>query len=140
MTPFKAVAYRSTLKKLPEIIGTYSISLVQMQPQMNQLLDYLHYSRQANQISYQASIPRVNDGYLFRKIAGTSTIDFKLVDIMGNESSYEMKFTLIVPVVFISDLPDMSIVLGEPSSFALPEILVEEGYQLKKVIVQPKEY
>ena len=107
---------------------------------MNQLLDYLHYSPQANQISFKENIPRVNDGYLFRNIAGTSTIDFKLVDIIGNESSYEMKFTFIVPVMFISDLPDMSIVLGEPSSFALPEILVEEGYQLKKVIVQPKEY
>ena len=104
---------------------------------MNQLSDYLSYDSQANEISFSASPPSVNDGYQLRKIAGTSIIVIKLVDIKGYEASYEMNFTFIMPLMFISDLPDINVVVGEPSSAALPELLVEEGYQFKKAIVQP---
>ena len=72
-----------------------------------------------------------------REIAGTSLIVIKLVDIAGNETSYEMNFTFIVPLMFVSDLPDMNVVVGEPTSVALPKLLVEEGYQFKEAIVQP---
>ena len=104
---------------------------------MNQLSNYLSYDSQANGISFSASPPSVNDGYQLRKIAGTSIIVIKLVDIKGYEASYELNFTFIVPLMFISDLPDITVVVGEPSSATLPELLVEEGYQLKEAIVEP---
>ena len=73
-----------------------------------------------------------------RNIDGASIIVIKLVDIKGNEASYEMNFTFVVPLLFIEDLPDMIAIAGTTSSVELPEVIVELGYQLNEIIVQPE--
>ena len=62
----------------------------------------------------------------------------KLLDEEGNENSYEMNFTFVVPLLFIEDLPDMVAIAGTTTSVELPEVIVELGYRLNDVIVQPE--
>ena len=81
--------------------------------------------------------PKINDGYELRKFAGASLIVIKLLDVEGNENSYEMNFTFVVPLLFAEDLPDMIAVVDTTTSVELPEVMVELGYSLNEIIVQP---
>ena len=49
-----------------------------------------------------------------------------------------MKFTFVVPLLFAEDLPDMIAIAGTTNSVELPEVIVELGYRLNDVIVQPE--
>ena len=79
-----------------------------------------------------------NDGYELSKLAGTSTIEFRLVDAMGYESKYEMRFSFIVPLKFKAELLSMNVLAGQLSSIRLPGVEVEEGYQLEEINVKPE--
>ena len=49
-----------------------------------------------------------------------------------------MNFTFVVPLLFAEDLPDMIAIAGTTNSVELPEVIVELGYRLNDVIVQPE--
>ena len=112
MTPFEAVAYRVAHKKLPEIKGSGPIYL-HFEPEKYYFSDYLSYDPRTNYISYRPkNLISNNDGYELSKFAGTSTIEIRLVDVMGNESNYKMKFSFIVPLKFKAELPNMNVIAG----------------------------
>ena len=109
------------------MVGNYPFSSLAFTASISQFADYLSYDIEANQISYK---PKINDGYELRKYAGASSIEIKLIDTQGYETSYEMNFTFVVPLLFIEDLPDMVAITGETASVELPEVAVETGYEI----------
>ena len=62
----------------------------------------------------------------------------KLIDEEGNENNYDMSFTFVVPLLFIKDPPEMIAIVDTTTSVKLPEVIVETGYQLNDIIVQPE--
>ena len=64
----------------------------------------------------------------------------KLLDVEGNENTYEMHLKFVVSLLFTEELPDMVAIAGKTSSVELPEVIVELGYRLNEVIVQPESF
>ena len=138
LSPFEAVAYRVAHKNLPEIKGSYPITL-HFKPEKYYFSDYLSYDPRTNYINYRPKNANSNnDGYELSKFEGSSTIEIRLEDVMGYERKYKMKFSFIVPLKFKEELPSINVVAGEIASVRLPEVEVQDGYQLREINVKPK--
>ena len=97
------------------------LSRVVVVPEIDKFRDYLSYNPSTNYLSYN---PKNNDGYDLRKFAGDSIISITLLNNKGDEYGYEMDFKFIVPLRFISDLPELNVIAGKFTSVGLPEIEV----------------
>ena len=56
----------------------------------------------------------------------------------GNKSSYEMFFFFVVPLMFDSDLPTFNVTAGKYAEVLLPDVIIEEGFFLSELTVQPE--
>ena len=95
----------------------------------------MSYDYSTNSISYQ---PKEIDGDELRSVAGDTIIMITLLDDRGNQSNFEMTVEFMIPISFSSDLPTFNLTAGKFASVELPEIIVEDGYSEKELIVQPE--
>ena len=50
-----------------------------------------------------------------------------------------MDFIFIVPLKFVTDLTDLEATVGELAKIELPEVVTQEGFELKHITVTPEE-
>ena len=130
---FKATAGRTCDQHLPKIVGSYKP--IDLELEIAHFNDSLSYNSTSNSINYK---PKTNDGYELRDFFGESTITIKLEDDEGNKSSYEMFFFFVVPLMFDSDLPTFNVTAGKYAEVLLPDVIIEEGFFLSELTVQPE--